>query len=215
MIDKPRTMFLWPVLLLFMILDAGAIIASVTWIWFPTFDPASPYRSVRLEANGGLTLRSHGPEGEDLGIRHISPASALGALPIGWWLVAGALLGLLWLVYRGVRARRGRSSRPFVRPRFTMFRGMVVIASISIWLWLTRLNLFWILCGSLVLLLALAADGRRSLLAHEIKTEGVSSKVWLRLGVAGCWIAVILASSWIGCVLFAESMYRNSHFSWR
>ena len=49
---------------------------------------------------------------------------------------------------------------------------MVVIAAIAIWLWLSRTAMFWILCGSLVLLLALVADIRRSRLSQKEITSG-------------------------------------------
>ena len=47
---------LWLVLLVFVVLDVVGIIASATGLWFPTGNPASPYRSVHLEPDGKLVL---------------------------------------------------------------------------------------------------------------------------------------------------------------
>jgi len=195
------------VLLLLVMLDVCAITATVTWIWFPTGDPSSPYGSVHLEPNGSITLRRHGPKGEELRVQNVSPASVPRAVPI-WWLVAtGVGLGLFTLVVSMTRARGRLSSRRLEWPRFTMSRGMVVIAAISIWLWLSRTAMYWILCGSLVLLLALLADSRRCRLVQEIKTAGASATVWMRLSIAGYWVAVILALSWVVCVLVSDSLW--------
>jgi len=83
---------------------------------------------------------------------------------------------------------------------------MVVIGAISIWLWLSRMEMFWIFCGSLVVLLALLADSRRSHLTQQIKTKGASVTLWMRLGIACWWVAVILALWWIVCVLVLDSL---------
>lgn len=85
-----------------------------------------------------------------------------------------------------------------------MSRGMVVIGAISVWLWLSRMEMFWIFCGSLVLLLALAADSRRNRLAREIENQGASVTLGMRLAIAGYWVAVILAVSWITSVLVLD-----------
>ena len=87
-----------------------------------------------------------------------------------------------------------------------MSRGMVLIGAVSIWLWLSRTEMFWILCGSLVLLLALLADTRRIGLAHEIKTKGTSTTVGMRLAIAGYWVAVILALAWVISVLVWDTL---------
>ncbi len=83
---------------------------------------------------------------------------------------------------------------------------MVVIGAISTWLWLSRTEMFWILCGSLVLLFALVSDSRRNRLAEKIKIKGTSATIWMRLGIAGYWVAVILALSWIVCVIVWDSV---------
>jgi hypothetical protein len=207
---KQRNVTLWLVLLLLVVLHVGGIIACVTWIWFPTGDPLSPYRSIHLEPNGSFTLRGHGPEGETLRVRDMGHVSDLFAEPIRWPVATGAGLVLLMLVVSMTGARRQLSSPRFKWPRFTMSRVMVVIAAIAIWLWLSRTAMFWILCGSLVLLLALVADIRRSRLEQEIKTEGAAPTVWIRLGIAGYWVAVILALSWIVCVLVGDALWPTS-----
>ncbi len=92
------------------------------------------------------------------------------------------------------------------RPRFTMFQGMVVMGAISIWLWLGRMRMVWIFCGSLVVLLALLAGSRRSHLTQEIRATGAPVTVWMRLGIAGYWVALILALCWIVCILVAETL---------
>jgi len=211
---KQRRVFLWTALLLFVMLDVGGIIATVTWIWFPTGDPASPYRSVHLEPNGWVILRLHGPDGEVSRVQGVWPASALSAVPIWWLVAAGVGLGLFTLIVSTARARRRLSSARFKWPRFTMSRGMVVIAAISIWLWLSRTEMFWILCGSMVLVLALLADIRRSRLAQEIKTDGASATVWMRLVIAGYWVAVILALFWIVCILVWDSLRPSGSAPW-
>ncbi len=81
-----------------------------------------------------------------------------------------------------------------------------MIGAISVWLWLSRTEMFWILCGSLVLLLALLADSRRSRLTQEIKANEMPATVWMHLGIAGYWVAVILGLSWIVCVLVWDSL---------
>jgi hypothetical protein len=195
---------LWPVLLFLMVLDVGAIIATVTTIWLPTFDPSTPYLSVHVGRTGTVTLQGYGPTGQVRWMQTGRLASALRALPIGWLVGTGVGLGLLTLAVSTARARRLPSSERPGRPRFTMSRGMVVIGAISVWLWLSRMEMFWIFCGSLVLLLALVAENRRNQLAREIKNEGASVTVWMRLAHAGYWVAVILALSWIALVLVLD-----------
>jgi hypothetical protein len=201
-----RRFSLWYVLLLLVLLDGVGIIGTVTRIWFPTGDPSSPYRSVHIEPDGALILHDHGPKGQFKLDQVLRPGSAFGELPL-WWLVGTCFgLGLLTFIVPGTRVRRRLSPTRLKRPRFTMSRGMMVIGAISIWLWLSRMEIYWIFCGSLVLLLALVADSRRSHLAHEIKTKGASVTLWMRLGIACWWAAVILALWWTVCVLVLDSL---------
>ncbi len=189
-----------------MLLDGAGIIGTVTWIWFPTGDPSSPYRSVHIEPNGTLIVRYHAPNGQVGMVKGLRPGSAIRALPL-WWLVGICVgLGLLTLIVSQTRVCRRLSPKRLRRPRFTMSRGMVVIGAISIWLWLSRMEMFWIFCGSLVVLLALLADSRRSHLTQQIKTKGASVTLWMRLGIACWWVAVILALWWIVCVLVLDSL---------
>jgi hypothetical protein len=66
--------------------------------------------------------------------------------------------------------------------------------------------MFWILCGSLVLVLALLAHSRRNHLAQEIKSKGTSATLGMRLGVAGYSVAVILSLSWVVCIIVWDTL---------
>jgi hypothetical protein len=193
-------------LLLFVLLDALAIYGTEAWIWFPTGDPSSPYRSVHIQPNGSVILRYHDPPEQVGRVKELLTGSAIRALPIRWQVGTCFGLGLLTLVAWGAWTRRRLTSKRLSRPRFTMYRRMVVIGAVSIWLWLSRMEMYWIFCGSLVVLLALLADSRRTDLMQEIKTKGASATAWMRLGVACYWVAVILALWWIVCVLVLDSL---------
>ena len=82
---------------------------------------------------------------------------------------------------------------------------MVLIGLISIGLWLIRFDLFWIVSGSLVLLLMLVAGYRRSFVAHEIESGGSRATALPIAGIAGYSIAVLLALAWIICILVWDS----------
>ena len=202
----PARVCLGLVLLVLVALDVGGIIAATRGIWFPTGNPASPYGSLHLESGGGVVLRRHDPQGYTLRIQHLSPASALSALPIWWLVVPGVALGVFTLAVARALARRRLSSSRLEQPRFTISGGLVLIGAVSIWLWLTRTGMFWIHCGSLVLVLALLAHSRRNRLAKEIKSKGTSATVWMRLGVAGYSVAVILSLSWIVCIIVWDTL---------
>jgi hypothetical protein len=192
-------------LVLLVVLFACGIVATITWIPLPRGDPSSPYRSIHIEPDGVLILRTQGPGGQ-VRVKQFPVSSALAAISLWWAVAAGIALIIVTLVASRTGARRRRSSGPLKRPRFTMSRGMVVIGAVSIWLWLSRTEMYWILCGSLVLLLALVADIRRGRLVQEIQTECAPVAVWKRLAIAGYWVAVILALLWIVCVLVWDSL---------
>ena len=119
--------------------------------------------------------------------------------------LAFALVG--GLLFRMVGEPTWRETiRRLRRPRFTMFQGLVAMGAISIWLWLIRMQRVWISCGSLVVLLWLLAGSRRSRLTQEMRAAAAPVTVWMRVGIAGYWVALILALCWIVCALVSDTL---------
>jgi hypothetical protein len=90
-------------------------------------------------------------------------------------------------------------------PQMSVLRSLVGIGAISVWLWLTRTNVFWTLCGSLVIALSLYAVDRRNRLAKEIKTPGERAEPLALAGLVGYSIAVFLGLAWVLSVLVWDS----------
>ncbi len=203
---KQARVALWIMLLLLVALDVVALIANTTGVWVPTGDPASPHVLVHLLHDGNVVLYHCDPEGGISRVQHVDVGSALRGLPVLWVIAGLGGLGLFAFVVSGTIARRGHLSTPLEQPRLTISRGMVVIGAVSVWLWLSRTEMFWILCGTLVLFLALVAESRRIRLMHEIKNSAAGATVWMRLAIAGYWVAVFLTVWWIVCVIVWDSL---------
>jgi hypothetical protein len=137
----------------------------------------------------------------------VRPGSAIGIWGV-WWPVA-ASVGISLMILGVARIRAGlRPVRTMRRPRTKTIQVMVVIALISIGLWLIRFDLPWIISGSVVLLLMLLAAYRRTFLAQEIKSGGMSATALATAGIAGYSVAVMLALAWMISILFWDS-YRH------
>jgi hypothetical protein len=193
---------LWAFVVILVIVNFAGILATLKWLRLPTGDPSAPFWSVYLEPQGSLYVELLRPDGRTSGRSHSWPAPVIRPFLTSSLLLAAFGLGLVAFVSS---TRRRRSAEGSLRPRLTMSRGMVVIAAVSVWLWVSRADLFWIFCGSLVLLLALVADSRRRRLVQELKTNGEQASAWLRLSIAGYWIVAILALSWVACLLVTDS----------
>lgn len=92
----------------------------------------------------------------------------------------------------------------------TIFRGMVLIGSTAVWLWLLRINVAVIVAGSVVLLLMLIAAHRRGMLAVEVKDRKAAPSQLARAGFAGYTIAVILALLWVVAIAVWDSYEQRS-----
>ena len=174
----PARVFLWLVLLLLVSLDVIGIIATTTPVLFPTGNPASPNLKVHLETDGSVILRPPQSPRTTVLENPAPPACSRTTR------VADVVAGRHRCRNRPLDARCLKDARPspaFVNVRqlgsssSTISRGMVVIGAISTWLWLSRTEMFWILCGSLVLLWGGSCPTAGEIVsAHQIKIKGTS-----------------------------------------
>jgi hypothetical protein len=133
----------------------------------------------------------------------LHPPAVSGLIAFWWPAVASIGVGLLTLMAAlmptGRRLLRRRIRIP--RVRLTLFRLMVVVGTVSAWLWLGRLDPYTRILGALVFGFMLHAGFRRSFLAKEAKVEGVEAKVLSRAGIAGYSLVLLLALAWVISIL--------------
>ncbi len=166
--------------------------------------PGSVNTTIRQMYDGSVVKYIHPQPGSRIGPIVVSSASAIGLWRV-WWPVAGSA-GISLVILGVARIVTGRRPVQAIgRPRAKTIQVMVVIGLISIGLWLIRFDLFWIISGSLVLLLMLVAGYRRSFVAHEIESNGTRATAMSFAGIAGYSIAVLLALGWIVCILVWDS----------
>ncbi len=191
-------------------LAAIRVVLQPKWDWIPgTGRPGSVNTSIRRMYDGSVVKYISPQSGGRIGPIVVRSASAIGLWRV-WWPVAGSA-GISLVIVGVARIVTGRRPvQAMGRPRTKTIQVMVLIGLISIGLWLIRFDLFWIISGSLVLLLMLVAAYRRSFVAHEIESAGRRATALSIAGIAGYSIAVLLALAWIGCILVWDS-FRQGH----
>jgi len=137
----------------------------------------------------------------------IDPPSALGLI-VFWSPVAASVgVGLLAPIFAllptlGVPFRK---RIPIRRPRLTLFRVMVLVGTVSAWLWLGRFDLEKRIVGTLIIGFMLHAGFRRSFLAKEASKEPAEPKILSRAGIAGYSLVLLLTLVWVITILVWDS----------
>jgi hypothetical protein len=178
----------WLLISILVVMNAAALIAVFSWVSFSAGSPGHPARYMydgSVRAFRGV----------------IRPPSLLGALEVWWPVVVSGGVSLLVLAAGLVPAVQRLVAKPVRLPRMTIFRVMVIVGLVAFWLWLSGTNTYWILRGIPVLLLTLVAGYRRGRLTEEIKAEPAAASRWMRLGVTGYSVALLLGVFWVVCVL--------------
>ncbi len=85
-------------------------------------------------------------------------------------------------------------------PRLKMQQALILIASASVWLWLQRIDLVVLVCGTIVLSLMLVSLRNRERVAVEIKAEGGRPRSLSRAGIICYSIAILLAFAWVASI---------------
>jgi hypothetical protein len=192
------------------VLNVAGLALALSWVSFPWQSPANP-PWLRYRYDGSvLVLQPRFPPGT-WRVTVVEPPSLLGALKV-WWPAAasGALTLLVAAAARAATVRRLMAQRIHF-PRITMFRGMVLIGTIALWLWLSGTETYWIVCSFPVLLLMFISESRRSKLAREIKAAPSAASAWTRLLVAGYSVAVLLAICWVAAVVVWDNFRVKIH----
>jgi hypothetical protein len=143
----------------------------------------------------------------------IEPRSASGLITFWWPVIVSVGIGILAQIFvllptLGVPLRK-RIQIP--RVRLTLFRVMVLVGTVSAWLWLGRLDIDKRIIGTLIIGFMLHAGFRRSFLAKEAIREQEDAKALARAGIAGYSLILILAILWVISILVWE-LYQEHRF---
>ncbi len=146
-------------------------------------------------------------------VRIVEPPTVMGFMVAWWPTFTSSSIGLLTLAIallpNSGRLLRKRTRIP--RPRLTLFRVMVVIGTVSAWLWLARFDIHKRIVGTIIFAFMLHAGFRRSFLAKKTNTEAVAGTVLSRAGIAGYSLVLLLAFAWVICILVWDS-YQEHRF---
>ncbi len=134
---------------------------------------------------------------------------------VAFWWPAGALIGVgLLTLIAALMPTSGPLLRTRIRiprVRLTLFRLMVVIGTVSAWLWLGRFDPYTIAAGTLIFGFMLHAGFRRSFLAKEANAEAMADSVLSRAGIVGYSLVLLLALAWVISILVWDS-YQERRF---
>ena len=137
----------------------------------------------------------------------IEPPTPLGVIAFWWPAAASVGIGLLTLIITPLPTvgplLRKRVRIP--RARMTLFRMMVVIGTISAWLWLGRFDLYTRTAGTFIFAFMLQAGFRRSFLAKNTNAEAASATALSRAGMAAYSLVLLLALAWVVTILVWDS----------
>ncbi|MGO9465299.1 MAG: hypothetical protein ACLQIB_36280 [Isosphaeraceae bacterium] len=125
-----------------------------------------------------------------------------------WWPAGASIAVALLTLVAALMPTSGPLLRKRIRiprVRITLFRVMVLIGTVSAWLWLSRLDHYTRVVGTLIFGFMLHAGFRRSFLAKEAKVEGADAKVLSRVGIAGYALVLLLALAWVISILVWDS----------
>lgn len=140
-------------------------------------------------------------------VRVVEPPTVSGLIAAWWPAAASTGVGLVTVVFTLLPTcgplLRKRIRIP--RPRMTLFRMMVVIGTVSAWLWLGRFDPYTRTAGTLIFALMLHAGFRRSFLAKETKAEAAAATRLSRAGIAGYSLVLLLALAWVVTILVWDS----------
>ncbi|MGO9465300.1 MAG: hypothetical protein ACLQIB_36275 [Isosphaeraceae bacterium] len=145
---------------------------------------------------------------------HVILSRTVWGLIAFWWpAIASIGAGLLTLLVAllPITGPLVRKRIRIPRVRLTLFRMMVVIGTVSAWLWLGRLDAYTRILGALVFGFTLYAGFRRGFLAREAKVDGADAKVLSRVGIAGYALVLLLALAWVISILVWVS-YQERRF---
>jgi hypothetical protein len=214
-----RRVTLWHLLIaILLMLHLAGWIVVLAWV---SFSPGAPGEPPHYIWDGSVVVDSMRPlirsrGGSSYFVRRtyvpalpvrtvLAPPSFLGALHVWWPVAVSGGACLLVLAATRVPALRRLMERQVSPPRITIFRGMVVVGLVAFSFWLSGMSAYWIVRGLLVLLLTFVAGYRRGRLKLKIKAEPAAANGWVRLGIGGYSIAVLLAAVWLACALVWES----------
>jgi hypothetical protein len=139
--------------------------------------------------------------------RVLEPPTPFGLIAFWWPAVASTGIGLLTIAIAPLPAI-GRLLRKRIRvphARVTLFRMMVVIGTVSAWLWLGRFDSYTRTAGTLIFAFMLHAGFRRSFLAKVTRADGAKTSVLSRTGIAGYSLVLLLALAWVISILVWDS----------
>jgi hypothetical protein len=146
-------------------------------------------------------------------VRVVKPPTPFGLFAFWWPAVASTGIGLSTLAMTtmptlGIPLRK-RIRVP--RARVTLFRMMVVIGTVSAWLWLGRFDGYTRAAGTLIFGFMLHAGFRRSFLAKESMAQAAAPTGLTRAGIAGYALILLLALAWVISILVWDS-YQERRF---
>jgi len=161
---------------------------------------------ISYEYDGSL-IAYWSPRADRAFVNVINPPTVFGLVAFWWPAAASIGVGLLTLIAAlvptGGPLLRKRIRIP--RVRLTLFRLMVVIGTVSAWLWLGRFDPYTIAAGTLIFGFMLHAGFRRSFLAKEANALAMADSDLSRAGIAGYSLVVLLALAWVISILVRES----------
>lgn len=137
----------------------------------------------------------------------VLPSTILGCLSFWWPVIASVGVGLLTLMASLMPTSRPllRKRHRIPRPRLTLFRMMVVIGTVSAWLWLGRFQAWIRAGGTLTFGLMLHAGFRGAFLVSHATAEGAQATRLSRAGVALYAVVLLVGVAWVVTILVWDS----------